>query len=282
MQINSPRPFGVIIGLFRKKYARAGLIIVLGIVIFVLVGPSFDHYSPYATSSQLDNSPSLQHPFGTDYLGHDLMSQVIWGAYPSMLVGIIAATGGAILGLIVGISAGYYKKLEVILTPVADILLSFPAFPLLILIGTLFPPNDFVIGLALVLVLWPVTARSIRSQTLSVKERPYVAAAKTSGMSNWGIVWREIFPEVVPIAIAYFILNVALGIVLVTALEFLGVGNPDVVSWGSILFWAQQFAFYSGDWWWILAPGLSITLVAIGFALIGFSIEEVMNPRLRT
>ena len=88
-------------------------------------------------------------------------------------------------------------------------------------------------------------------------------------------------PEVAPIAIAYFVLTVATGIVLVSALQFLGVGNPDLISWGSMLYWAQQFAFYYGDWWWILAPGLSISLVATGFALIGFSLEEVANPRLR-
>jgi peptide/nickel transport system permease protein len=271
----------IIGGLFRKKTSRVGLIIILAIVAFILIGPLFDHFSPYATTIELDRHPSSQHPFGTDFLGHDIMSQVIWGAYPSMFVGIIAASGAAIVGVMVGILAGYYRKMEVVLTPVADILLTFPAFPLLILIGTLFTPTNFLIALSLILVLWPVTARSIRSQTLSIKERPYVVAAKTTGMSNWGIVWREIFPEVVPIAIAYFVLNVALAIVLVTALEFLGVGNPDIVSWGSILYWAQQFAFYSGDWWWIVAPGLSIALVAIGFALIGFSVEEVMNPRLR-
>jgi peptide/nickel transport system permease protein len=141
--------------------------------------------------------------------------------------------------------------------------------------------TDTLIIVILIVVLWPAIGRAIRSQVLSVKERPYVESGKLSGMSDFEIIRRVIIPEVAPIAIAYFVLTVAAAIVLVTALEFLGVGNPNIVSWGSMLYWAQNFAFYRGDWWWILAPGISVTLVATGFALIGFSVEEVMNPRLR-
>jgi peptide/nickel transport system permease protein len=100
-------------------------------------------------------------------------------------------------------------------------------------------------------------------------------------MSNFQIIARIIIPEIASLAIAYFVLTVAAAIVLVTALQFLGVGNPNIVSWGSMLYWAQQFAFYAGDWWWIIAPGAAISVVAMAFALVGFSIEEVMNPRLR-
>ena len=100
-------------------------------------------------------------------------------------------------------------------------------------------------------------------------------------MSDFQIIRKIMIPEVTSLAIAYFVLTVSAAVVLVTALQFLGVGNPTEVSWGSMLYWAQQFAFYAGDWWWILAPGVSITLVALAFALIGFSVEEVMNPRLR-
>lgn len=259
-----------------------GLGIIIAFVILILVGPFLTPYSPLATSSVPDSPPTLSHPFGTDYLGHDLLSQVIYGAYPSMFVGILAALGAVIIGLMVGVLAGYFRRAEGVLTGSGDVILTFPPLPLMLLLGALYPATETLIVGILVIVLWPVVARAIRSQVLSLKERPFVESAKTSGMGNFEIIWKIIIPDILPLAMAYFVLTVSAAIVIVTALQFLGVGNPNLVSWGSILYWAQQFAFYYGDWWWILAPGLAITLVATAFALIGFSVEEVMNPRLRT
>jgi peptide/nickel transport system permease protein len=198
-----------------------------------------------------------------------------------MVVGILAASGATLLGLIVGVTAGYFRRLEGPLTGVADVILTFPPLPLMILLGSLFPATDTLITIILIVVLWPAIGRAIRSQVLSIREKPYVDSARLSGLKDLEILRRVVIPEVAPIAIAYFVLTAAAAIVLVTALEFLGVGNPNVVSWGSMLFWAQQFAFFRGDWWWVVAPGTSITLAATGLALIGFSIEEILNPRLR-
>jgi peptide/nickel transport system permease protein len=268
--------------MMRRRLAKIGAGIIIAFVIFIIIGPLITPYSPTALSSAHNKPPSLAHPLGTDFLGHDVLSQVVYGAYPSMLVGILAAFGAVVIGVTVGMLAGYYRSFEGILTGTADVLLTFPPLPLMILLGSLYPATELLIIVILVLVLWPVVARAIRSQVLSLKERPFVESARTSGMGDTEIILKEIFPEVVPLAIAYFVLTVSAAIVLVTALQFLGVGNPNDVSWGSILYWAQQFAFYSGDWWWILAPGFSITIVATAFALLGFSVEEVMNPRLRT
>jgi len=262
--------------------AKVGSGIVLAIFVLVLVGPFFIPYGPYDTSSVIDSPPTLAHPFGTDYLGHDIMSQIAWGGDSSLLVGIASALGAALLGLLVGVVSGYYDRLQPLLDGGADIILTFPSLPLLILFGSMFPVTDLLITGILVFVLWPPISRSIRAQVMSVKSRPYIESAKVSGMTNREILTRLVIPEVGPIAIAYFVLTVAAAVVIVTVLQFLGVGNPDIVSWGSILYWSQQFAFYRGDWWWILAPGLIITLLALGFALIGFSVEEIMNPRLRT
>lgn len=267
--------------MFRKRPAKVGAAIIIAFLILILAGPHLIPYSPKVASGPYDSPPSYAHPFGTDFQGHDVLSQIIYGAYPSMLVGILAAIGAVVTGTIVGVLAGYYRRLEPLLTGTADVLLTFPPLPLMVLLGSLYQATTELIVFVLILVLWPVSARSIRSQVLALKERPYVESGRTSGMSNLEILRRVIIPEVAPIATAYFVLTVAAAIVLVTALQFLGVGNPDIVSWGSILYWAQQFAFYHGDWWWILAPGLSITLVAMAFALLGFSVEEVMDPRLR-
>jgi peptide/nickel transport system permease protein len=266
--------------LLRSKAAKVGWIIVLIYVVVMIVGPLLISYSPTAISSDKNAPPSQSHIMGTDWRGRDIFSQLIWGMYPSMLVGVTAALGAVGLGLVVGVFGGYYTKLEGVLTGTADIVMTFPALSLMLLIGSLFAFTNQIAILILILILWPLAARSIRSQTLTVKNLAYVDAAKMSGLGSLRIIAKIIIPAVAALAFAYFVLNVASGIILVTALEFLGVGNPNNVSWGSMLYWAQQFAFYYGDWWWILAPGLSIGLIAVAFALIGFSVEEVANPRL--
>lgn len=267
--------------LFSRRMSQIGGVIILIFIALMLIGPYIIPYSPYATSSSVNSPPSSKHIFGTNYLGQDIFSQLVVGAYPSMGVGVEAASGAVLLGLLIGILGGYYRRLEALMAVLTNAMLTFPPLPLMVLLGSLFPVNNTLIALIMMVVLWPVVARSIYSQVLVIKGLPYVDVMKLSGLKNRSIIMRIIVPEVAPIAIAYFVLTVATGIVLVSALQFLGVGNPDLISWGSMLYWAQQFAFYYGDWWWILAPGLSISLVATGFALIGFSLEEVANPRLR-
>jgi peptide/nickel transport system permease protein len=268
--------------LLSKRTARAGLIIILCFVVLMLIGPLFDKFTPNQTSADSNFPPSATHPFGTDFIGHDMFSQIIWGAYPSLFVSITAAIGAVLLGSFVGVVGGYFRKIELFSTGGADIILAFPSVPLLLLIASLYTVHDALVALLLILVIWAPVSRAIRSQVLSVKERPFVDAARSSGMSDWQIIRRVVLPEIVPIAIAYFVIIISVAIVLVTTLEFLGVGNPNEVSWGSILFWAQEYAFYNRAWWEIVAPGLSIALVAAGFALIGFSVEEVSDPRLNT
>jgi peptide/nickel transport system permease protein len=267
--------------LIRGRQATVGLAIVLFFLGLALVGPFFLRYQPDAVSSLKYNPPSSAHPFGTDYLGHDVLSQLIGGAFPSMIIGILAALGAATIGTLVGAFAGYYQKLEGILMGSTDVLLTLPVLPFMILAGTMFTGSSALILLLLVFLLWPPIARSIRSQVLTVKKKTYVEASKKSGLSNLGIIRRIIIPEIFPISLAYFVLTVAISIVIIAALELMGIGNPDAVSWGSMLYWAQQYAFYHGSWWWFLAPGLSITILALGFALIGFSFEEALNPRLK-
>jgi len=268
--------------LLRKKSARFGITIVVALLALVLLGPLVVHYNPYSTSPGIaDSPPSLGHPLGTEYQGRDVLSQLIYGAQSSMFVGVAGALGAVLIGMVVGVLAGYFSRLEGLLTGFTDIVMIFPAVPLLVLLGTLRPVDDTYLVMMLSVVLWPPVARSIRSQVLSVRQLPYVEVAKMSGMGDFETIYKVILPSVAAIIFAYFVLTVAACVILVTGLEYIGVGNPENVSWGSMVFWAQQFGFYSGDWWWILAPGLAITILTVGLALIGYSIEEVMNPRLR-
>jgi peptide/nickel transport system permease protein len=267
--------------MIRTRSSRAGVIIVCVYLSFVIVAALATPYAPKVVSGRPNSPPTLAHPFGTDYVGHDILSQVAWGSFPSLFVGLSAAVGAALIGFFVGLLTGYYEKLGSVLSASTDIILSFPALVLLIIVGALFTANNQLLIASLAVIIWAPCARGITAQVRSLKKRPFVDAARTSGMSDGQILFRVIAPKVGPIGMAYFVLNVSLAIVIVTALEFLGVGNPNIVSWGSVLYFAQQYGLYLGDWWWVLAPGLSITLVAIGFALIGFSFEEIMNPRLR-
>jgi peptide/nickel transport system permease protein len=268
--------------LLRRRSAKVGLGIVVGLILVVAVGPFVVPYNPNTPNfSNVNAAPSLAHPLGTEYQGRDVLSQLVWGAQLSLFVGVVGAFGAVSLGALVGVLAGYFRRLEGLLTGFADVVMIFPAVPLIVLLGALRPVDDVYFIVMLTVVLWPPIARSVRSQVLSVRELPYVEVSKMSGMRDFEVLYKVILPAVAAIIFAYFVLTVAATIVLVTGLEFLGVGNPDVVSWGSMIYWAQQFGFYSGDWWWILAPGVAITLLTVGLALIGYSMEEVLNPRLR-
>ena len=265
----------------RTTQSRIGAAIVIAILAFVLVVPLAVPYSPYAITGIPNSPPSLSHLFGTDNEGHDVLAQVAYGAYPSLLTGLAAAIGSTILGLVIGVFGGYYRRLDGVLSGMTDVIMAIPAFVLLIIVGSIFYPTDALIIGAVTLVQWGICARAVRAQVASVKNPAYIDAEKLSGRSDVSVVLRVILPEVLPIALAYFVVIVSYSIILIASLQFIGIGNITVVSWGSILFYAQQYAFFNGDWWWVLAPGVLIALVSVGTALIGFSFEEVSNPRLR-
>lgn len=267
--------------IIRSRPAVAGLIIIVGILLFVLLGPLVWPYAPFETSGPPNSPPSLSHPFGTDYMGHDLMSQVIYGAYPTLLVGLISSAAATIIGFIAALYGGYFDRVKYFVSFTTDVVLSFPSIALLIVIGSLFLPTNPVIAAGLIVILWATCSRAILPQVASLKKMPYVDAASTSGLSNTKILWKIIAPAVAPIGMAYFILIVSVGIVIATSVSFLGLGNYTVISWGTIFYYAQEYAFYLGDWWWVIAPGLMLALTASAFALVGFSLEEIMNPRLR-
>lgn len=266
--------------LLKRLSSRVGLAIIVAILAFVVIGSLAIPYAPTAFSGAPNGAPNFAHIFGTDYEGHDVASMVVWGAYPSLFVSLTSSIVAVVIGATFGVYAGYYRKVEPLVTGGADILMIIPALPFMVMLGLILPTTNVNLTIILIVVLWAPVARAIRSQVLSIKERPFVEAAKLSGLGGFEIVWRVISPEIASLAFAYFVLTLSASLVFVTGLEFLGVGNVQAVNWGSILYYAQQFGFYNGDWWWILAPGAIITLFATSFALIGFSFEEVMNPRL--
>jgi len=271
----------VISTLLRRTSSRIGIATLVGIILFALIGQLLSPYSPTASSGLPNLAPSTAHLFGTDYLGHDVFSQVVFGAFPTFGISLVAAVISVAIGFFVGVFSGYYGKLESLLGGTTDIFLTVPILPVILLVGELYVATELLIAILLGILLWPPLSRAVRAQVSSLKQRPFVEAAKTSGVSDFQIVSSIMMPQVIFLAVAYLIINLSISTIVVTAIEFLGVGDPNAINLGTILYWAQQYAFTAGDWWWFLAPGVLIAIFAVALSLIGFGMEEVLNPRLR-
>ncbi len=229
--------------------------------------------------------PSWAHPFGTDQNGRDILSRVVWGSRVSLLVGMLASVIAGVLGTLVGLVSGYWGGWrDEALMRVNDILLSLPWLALLIVLaqilgGTL---SLGVIVLTIGLTSWNFTARVVRAQVLSVRERVFVERARASGASSMSILRKHIFPNVFPLVFANTILTVAVAILSESTLAFLGKVDIHNLSWGVVLQEADRnSALINGHWAWIVMPGLALVVVVLGFSLLGNALDDILNPKLR-
>jgi peptide/nickel transport system permease protein len=270
----------------KSKMGMAGLTI---LVFFITVG-IFAAFSPNAgtdpsmvTDQPVGHPPSLEYPLGTDGLGLSVLTLVIEGANVSLLVGLIASAITMVIGSLVGIVAGYRGGvMDTFLMRLTDFALVLPWLALAIVLAAILGPSLPTIILVIGLTSWPGTARLVRAQVLSIRERPYVERARALGGGNWHMISRHVLPNVTPVILANTVLVVAIAILSETALSFLGLGDPFQISWGGIL----EEAFGTGAttlgwWWWIAAPGVCIVLVVLAFTMIGFALDEIVNPKLR-
>ncbi len=263
--------------------ARLGLVMVGGFIVIAILAPWLAPYSPTSQAFGRMLPPSAAHLLGTTQLGQDVFSQLIWGARTSLLVG--AAAGGLVtliaivIGLLSGFLQGWVDDVLMLLTNVALVI---PGFPLMIVLSAYIPVHGVgVIIIVLSVTGWAWGARVLRSQMISLRSRDYVASAEFSGESVLRIVFREILPNMTSLIAASF-MGAAMGAILGEAgLEFLGFGNPQVVSWGTMLYWAENSsALIAGQWAWIFAPGLALALLGVGIAFINFGIDIISNPKL--
>jgi len=271
----------------RNKMGMLGLIVLALFVAVAVFAPLLaDRQGLEATcpcNGTAFSAPSSDFPFGTDNYGRSVLTLTIWGSRISLLVGLFATLISMLIGSLVGIVAGYYGRWpETVLMRITDWFLVIPFLPLAIVLasvlGRSLPVIIFVIGVT----SWPSTARIVRAQVLSVKTRPYVERSRALGSSNWHLNTRHILPNVGPLIFANTVLTVAIAILSETTLSFLGLGDPLSISWGTILQFAfDQGAAGSGQWWWIIPPGLAIVFVVLAFTLCGFALDEILNPKLR-
>ncbi len=222
---------------------------------------------------------------GADFGGSDVYTQLIYGARVSLLVGLLAAGIGIGLGLVVGLLAGFLGRLvDEVLMRFTDMLLVIPALPLLIVLAAVLGPNIWNLILIIGFLGWMGFARIVRSQVLTLRERPFVEAAKASGAGPGRIIVHHIFPNIVSLTYVNLALAVPAAILTESALAFLGLSDPTLNSWGNMfrnILIAGSLSSYPPPWWWVLPPGLGIALVSLSFILIGYALDEIFNPRLR-
>lgn len=274
--------------MYRKsKMGLGGLVILAFFIIVAVLAPLIAPGEALDATCECNgipfSSPSLDFPFGTDNLGRSILALTVWGSRISLAVGMLATLISMVIGSVVGLVAGYFGRWpETVLMRLTDWFLVIPFLPLAIVLASILGQSMFVIILVIGVTSWPSTARIVRAQVLSVKTRPYVERAQALGAGSWHLVTRHILPNVGPLILANTILTVAIAILSETTLAFLGLGDPLTISWGRIL----EFAFNagaagSGQWWWLLPPGLAIVMVVLAFTMCGFALDEIVNPRLR-
>lgn len=279
------RMWRVLREVLRNRLSLVGVIIILIFVVMavfapVLVGP-YQNQLALTTPSQ---APSWQHLMGTDGTGQDVLNLLVYGSQISLIVGFVASLVAMILGTGIGLVAGYYGKItDQLLSRITDFFLVIPWLPFVLVIVSILGRGLLTIVGAIALVSWPTTTRVIRSQVLSLKERQFIERAKAVGAGKGYILARHILPNVMPLVWAEAVLTVSSAIFTEAFLSFFGLG-PDtgVETWGQMVNLAYiQVAILSGRWWYFAPPGIFITILVLGFAMLGYGIEEVMNPALK-
>lgn len=275
----------------RSRLGMVGLLMLLVFVVMALTAPGLTSAGILQNPNRQNLSdrfegPSSDYWFGTDQLGRDLFSRLWWGAQASLLIGFAATAIIMVLGSLIGLVSGYYGGwIDEILMRVTDFFLVVPFLLLvLILAATVPPPGTSISKVVLVIgiSLWAFTARLVRSQVLSLKERQFVERARSAGAGDFRIMIRHIFPNAFTLVFAEAILTVAVVILLESFLSFIGIAPADMITWGKTLQEAYVWsATETGLLVWVLMPGLYIVALVLGFTLLGFALDELVNPRLR-
>ncbi len=279
---------GIFATIWRDMLGRIGLGILAGFLILAIFAPLITRHEPFETQRlpsgaiARNQAPSLRYPAGTNRLGHDLFAQLIYGARMALVVGTVAALGGGIIGTLVGLTAGFFGRwVDQVMMRITDVALAIPFLPFALLFLAFFGSGIRNIILVLALLFWRTTARVIRSQVLSLKERPYIQAARGAGAGDVRLMFVHILPNLLPLVFLYLALGIAGAVAAEAALSFLGFGDPLVPTWGLMMNMAFQSGALRNAWWWVVIPGVALTLFVTATYLTTRAYEEVVNPRLR-
>ena len=265
-----------------NRFAVAGGVVVLLLLVASLLAPLIVPFSPNEINAwEVLDPPSLRHWFGTDDLGRDVFSRVIYGARISLLVGFVAAGIAVLIGTLIGLLAGFYGGwTDSLLMRVVDIMFCFPAFFLILAVITFLRPSIWYIMIIIGLTGWMGVARLVRAEVLSIREMDYIMAARCIGCSDRRLIFRHILPNAVSPALVAATLGIAGAILTESALSFLGIGvQPPTPSWGNILTSGKDYIEFA--WWLSLFPGLAILVTVLAYNLLGEGVRDAMDPRVK-
>ncbi|MCY1128208.1 ABC transporter permease [Frigidibacter sp. RF13] len=282
-----PAPEGAFRRLIERRLALFGLSLILLVVAGALFAPWIAPYAPEEqhfdglTIEGAPLSPNAQFWMGTDLLGRDLFSRMLYGAQTSLIIGIVANGLALIIGTIVGLTAGFFRGwIGAVLMRFTDLMMAFPALLLAICLAAIFKPSLWIVALVIALVNWVQTARVIYTQTSSLAERDFIAAERTLGAGSGRILFRHLLPHLLPTIIVHTTLGISTTVLLEATLSFLGVGvQPPTPSWGNIIF--ENQTYFQAAPWLVFIPGTAIILLALAFNLVGDVLRDVMDPTQR-
>lgn len=269
--------------LLENRKASVGAVLVLFFVLLGLVGPVLVSRDPSAFVGPPHQPPSSEFLLGTTGQGQDVLAQTIVGARTSLVVGFVTGLAVMVIGALVGLIAGFFGGwLDSVLSFITNVFLIIPGLPMAVVIAAYLQPGPVTIGLVLVITGWAWNARVLRSQILSLREKDFVQAALVSGEGRLRIIFREILPNMTSLLMSGFISATVYAIGAQVGLEFLGIGDVSVVTWGTNLYWAtNNAALLTGAWWTVVPTGVCVALVGFALVLVNFAIDEITNPRLR-
>ncbi|MEI9475856.1 MAG: ABC transporter permease [Deltaproteobacteria bacterium] len=274
--------------ILKDTLGAIGLLLVVFFILMALLAPIMAPYGPFEVVYKPDktvvrlNPPNLTNLLGTTNQGMDVFSQLLHGSRIALLVGVLSAIGSVLIGTAVGLFSGYFGGwVDQVLMRITDIAFGIPFLPFALLAISLSRPSLFLTILLIIFFLWRTTARVIRSQVLSLKERPFIWAARAAGVSDLRILFLHIGPNVLPFSFLYMAIGISAGVMLEASLSFLGFGDPHVLSWGQMLNFSFNAGAMRNAWWWVLPPGLCLSLFVTSAFMITRAYEEMINPRLR-
>jgi peptide/nickel transport system permease protein len=266
----------------QDNLALTGAVILLVIGLAAVLAPWTSPYDPWQYYATFQ-TPSGLHLLGTNDIGQDILSELLYAGRTSLLVGALSALLAMALGVTIGILAGFRRGIiDELLMGFTDVILVIPALPLIILVSVYLGASIWNTILIIGLVLWPGTARVVRSQALSVRESGYIESARMMGAGSGWLIWKHVFPNILPLILAKFVLTLAAAMLMEASVSFLGLGDPSQKSWGTMLHYAySRGGFFRNLWWWYLPPGLCISLSILAMTLISFGVEGKSDPRLK-
>ncbi|WP_303980552.1 ABC transporter permease [Dongia mobilis] len=271
----------VIGAILKRKLALLGLIVIAIFAAAAILAPWLAPYDPTVSPGDFAAPPSAQFWFGTDLLGRDFLSRLIYGARATLIIGILANGIAVLIGTVIGVTAGYLRGwVGSALMRFTDLMMAFPALLLAILLAAIFDPSLWIVVLVIAMVSWVQIARVVYAETISLAEREYVVAVRSVGASSARIILRHILPHLVPTLIVWGTLGIATTSLFEATLSFLGIGvQPPTPSWGNMV--NENQTYFEAAPWLVFIPGIAIGLLALSFNLIGDALRDILDPTLR-